>query len=93
MTYLMARLEVPDYDTWKRGTFDADPAGRAQSGARGHRICRSTENPNEVIVQVEFSSPEEAKAFRQRLGESNALDDVSLPAPPIIVEEAESVTY
>jgi hypothetical protein len=93
MTYLMARLDVPDFDTWKRETFDHDPAGRAKSGGKGHRICRGAEHPNEVIVQLEFSSAEQAKAFRQQLNASGALDHVGLAAPPVIVEETETVTY
>ena len=91
MTYLMARLDVADFDAWKQ-IFDSDPAGRVQA-ANGHRICRSTENANELIVQVDFDSAEQAKAFRDRLSASGALDRVKLPAPPIIVEETETIRY
>jgi protein required for attachment to host cells len=92
MTYLIARLEVPDFDTWKRDRFDQDPAGRAQAG-KGHRLYRSVENPNEVIVQVEFASADDARSFRERLGSSGAFDGLTVVAPPRIVEEAEAVTY
>jgi hypothetical protein len=95
MAYLMLRIEVPDFDTWKRELFDPDPAGRAGS-AKGHRIYRGVENPNELIVQVEFSSPEGAKSFRERLLGTGVLNDPragKTPAPPIVVEEEEAVSY
>ena len=91
MAYVMARLEVPDFDTWKQ-RFDGDPAARRDAGT-GHRLYRSSDNPNEVIVQVEFPSTEIAKSFRERLLASGAIDDLKLPAPPAVVEEAEAVSY
>jgi hypothetical protein len=91
MAYVMARLELPDYDEWKQ-RFDGDPAGRVQA-AEGHRLYRSVENPNEVIVQVEFESAEKAKSFREGLLASGAIDDLKLPAPPAVVEETEAVAY
>jgi hypothetical protein len=90
----MLRAETPDFDTWKE-LFDADPAGRKQA-AKGYLLYRGVDNPNAVIVQVEFSSTEEAESFRDRLAGSGALDDPrtgKLAAPPIIVEKAEAVTY
>jgi hypothetical protein len=91
----MLRAETPDFDTWKRELFDADAAGRKQA-AKGYRLYRGVDNPNEVIVQVEFSSVAEARSFRERLMGVGVLDDPrsgKLPAPPTIVEEAEVVTY
>jgi hypothetical protein len=95
MTYLMLRVEVPDFDTWKRELFDPDPAARAQA-AKSHRIYRGVENRNELIVQVEFSSAEQAKSFRERLLGTGVLEDPragKTPAPPIVVEEEEAVAY
>lgn len=92
MAYLMARIEVPDFDTWKRERFDADPAGRQES-ASGYRLYRSVENPDEVIVQAEFGTAEDARSFRERLTASGAFEGVKLPAPPLVVEEADAATY
>ena len=36
--------------------FDADPAGRAESGAVSHMVSRSVDNPNEAFIRVEFLS-------------------------------------
>ncbi|MBA2419521.1 MAG: hypothetical protein H0V57_00125 [Thermoleophilaceae bacterium] len=91
MSYITARIEVPDYDTFKE-RWDSDPVGRRQA-AIGHRLCRSVDNPNEVTVQVEFSSAAEAKSFRERLHTSGSMSNLKVLAPPVIVEEEETVAY
>lgn len=92
MALLMARLEVADYEAWKREKFDADSTGRL-GAATGHRIYRSTENTNEVFVHVEFPTPEEAILYRERLLGSGALEGVRASNEPGVVEEEETVTY
>jgi hypothetical protein len=92
MTYMLANFDVGDYDTWKRETFDADPAGRKQA-AKGHMISRSVDNPNDVFIRVEFGSVDEAKSFRERLMGSTALDNVTVKTPPTIVEVEDEATY
>jgi hypothetical protein len=91
MALLLTRIGVDDYDAWKP-MFDSDPAG-ARKAAQGHRISRSVENPNEVFVQVEFASADEAKAARERLLSSGVLDRVTVKTEPTVTEEAESVAY
>jgi hypothetical protein len=92
MTFLLAHFDVGDFDTWKRETFDADPAGRRQA-AKGHIVSRSVDNPNEVFVRVEFDSAEEAKSFRERLLASGVLDRVTVKTPPTVAEIADQQTY
>lgn len=88
---MLLHFETDDYDTWKP-MFDSDPAGRRQS-ATGHSISRSVDNPNSVFVRANFASVDEAKAFRQRLLDSGALNNVNVKVPPTVVEVAEEVTY
>ena len=92
MAFLMARLEVEDYEAWKREEFDADSTGRL-GAATGHRIYRSTENADEVFVQVEFPSSEEAVLYRERLLGSGAFEGLRASREPGVVEEEETVTY
>jgi len=91
---LLLNLEVEDYETWKPN-FDGDPAGRRESGATSHRIARAVDNPNEVFIRVEFPSVDEAKAFRQRLLDSGALDRPGMKVKdgPVVADVAETVTY
>src|SRR4051812_2993357 len=65
MAYLLAHFELDDYDAWKSGRFDQDPAGRAQSGAKRHQLFRAVEDGNQVFIGLEFASADEANAFRE----------------------------
>jgi hypothetical protein len=91
MAWVMTRIRVSDYEAWKE-MFDSDPPG-ARGAAKGHRILRSVEEPNDVVVQVEFDSAEEGNAARERLLASGVLERVTLQAGPTILEEAEAVAY
>ncbi len=91
MAFILTRIHVGDYDAWKP-MFDADTPGTRQS-ARGHRVLRSVEDPNEVFVQVEFASVDEAKAARERLLASGVLDRFSDKTGPTVVEEAETISH
>ena len=91
MAFIVTRISVGDYDTWKP-MFDKDEPG-ARRGAKGHRVLRGVENPNEVFVVVEFASPEEAKAGREKLLASGVLDRFSDKDLPKVVDEAEAVVY
>ena len=91
MASMLLHFETDDYDAWKQ-RFDSDPVGRTQS-ATGHIISRSVDNPGAVFVRTDYPSVEAAKAFRQRLLDSGALDLVNVKLPPTVVELAENVTY
>ena len=91
MSYMLTRIHVDEYDAWKP-VFDSDPAG-ARKEAKGHRILRSAEDPNELFIQVEFASAEKAAAARERLVSSGVLERVSVTAGPALAEEAETVAY
>jgi hypothetical protein len=53
---------VPDYDRWK-GAFDSDPVGREASGVRRYRILRAVDDPNYVMIDLEFDTPGHAQAM------------------------------
>ena len=91
MPFILTRINVGDYDRWKP-MFDKDEPG-ARSSAKGHRILRGVENPNEVLIMVEFGSLAEAMEGRERLLASGVLDRFPDKDPPKLVEEAEAVTY
>ncbi len=91
MAFIVTRIQVGDYDAWKP-MFDADTPGARQS-AKGHRVLRNIEDPNEVFIQVEFASSDDAKAARERLLASGVLDRFSDKSGPTVVEEAEAISY
>ena len=91
MAFIVTRINVGDYETWKP-MFDKDQPG-ARRAAKGHRVLRGVENPNEVFVLVEFASADDAKAGREKLLASGVLDRFADKDLPKVVEEAEAVAY
>jgi hypothetical protein len=89
--FLVTRIQVGDYDAWK-SMFDKDEPG-ARRAAKGHRVLRSLDDPNEVFVLVEFVSSEAASAARAKLLASGVLDRFPDKSLPRVVEDAETVTY
>lgn len=64
----VVRIEhsVPDFDRWKQA-FDRDPADRKGSGVRRYQVLRPTDDPNYVMVDLEFGSLGEADAFLRKM--------------------------
>ncbi|CAN5656341.1 hypothetical protein BH18ACT17_BH18ACT17_07380 [soil metagenome] len=62
MVVVRIEHQVPDYTTWKQA-FDSDPVGREQSGVLRYRILRAIDDPNYVMIDLEFDSVERAEAF------------------------------
>lgn len=62
MFVLHIEHNVPDYDRWK-AAFDSDPIGRKKSGVLRHRVSRTTDDANHVVVDLEFNTAEEAEAL------------------------------
>ena len=87
MALILTRIHVDDYDTWKP-MFDKDVPG-ARQAAKGHRILRNVDDPNEVFIQVEFDSAEDARTGREKLLASGVLDRFQDRTGPTVVEEAE----
>lgn len=94
MAFMVLNFEIDDYDAWKP-MFDEDPAGRRESGATGYVVSRAVDNPNEVFLRVEFPSVEQAKAFRERLIASGAMDrsGMRLKSGPTVADVDDATTY
>jgi ribosomal protein L35AE/L33A len=60
MIVLQIEHPVPDYNNWKKA-FDNDPVNRERSGVRSYKIFRQVDNPNYIIIELEFDSLDEAK--------------------------------
>jgi len=91
MGFILTRIQVGDYDTWKQ-LFDKDTPG-ARRDAKAHRVFRNADDPNEVFVMVEFASSEDAREGARRLLESGVLDRFSDKTGPTVLEQAEAVAH
>lgn len=62
MFILRIEHPVPDYQRW-RTAFENDPLDRRKAGVRRYRILRAIDEPNHVLVDLEFESRPEAESM------------------------------
>jgi hypothetical protein len=95
MPILQIEHKVRDFDAWKQG-FDGDPVGRQQGGVRRYRIARLVDDPNHVLIELEFDGQGEAETFRTGLQElwGRVGDRLGLEGPQArIVDTVETIEY
>jgi hypothetical protein len=84
--FLITRIQTRDYESW-RPMFDQDRP-RAREKAQVQRVLRSTEDPDEVFIYLEFSTLEEANEARDRLLTSGVLDRFDDKHGPNVLTDA-----
>ena len=92
MPVLRIQHSVLSYDGWK-AMFDSDPADRKGSGVLNYQIYQGVEDPNFVMIDLEFESVAQAEgllATMQQVWAGPAKDFMKNPAA-WIVEKAVSV--
>jgi heme-degrading monooxygenase HmoA len=62
MPYVLIRHKVADYGKWKRA-FDTHAATRKANGSKGGRLFRSADDPNEVVVLLQWNELRKARQF------------------------------
>jgi len=81
VTVLVLQHRVRDYDAWKP-VFDEHEPTRREHGAERHWVYRTSEDPNEVVVAVEFPSEEQARAFLEDPGLREAMQQAGVEGEP-----------
>ena len=66
MIILQAEHRVPDFAEWKK-LFDSDPADRAGSGVKKHRVSQHADDPNLVLIELSFDNRDTAEAMLEKL--------------------------
>jgi hypothetical protein len=62
MPILRIEHQVASFDGWKQA-FDSDPVDRKRSGVRRYRVLRSLDDPNYVMIDLEFDTKEQAESL------------------------------
>ena len=62
MPILRIEHRVASFDGWKQA-FDSDPVDRKRSGVRRYRVLRSLDDPNYVMIDLEFDTKEQAESL------------------------------
>jgi hypothetical protein len=95
MATLHVENQVHDYETWKT-VFDKFDRERRARGMRSYRIVRGADDPNRVLVDMEFDSTTRAEEFREFLRGVMATPQATAQLvdhrPPIVYEVAEEKT-
>ncbi len=79
MPHLLVRHKVQDYARWKPG-FDEHGATRKASSSKGGLLFRSADDPNELVILLEFEDLDKARAFagsddlREKMREVGVVD-------------------
>ena len=87
MAHIVTRIQTGDYDRW-RPMFEQDKP-QARQKARTVRVLRSVDDPNEVVIYLDFDSVNDALEARERLVSSGVLDRFDDVTGPLVLEEAE----
>jgi hypothetical protein len=94
MAILRIEHPVPDYEMWKRA-FDSDPVGRVRSGVRRYQVLRPVDDPNYVMIDLEFDTKREAEGLLAAMQEvwSRSGHSVSASQNARIAESVETKDY
>ncbi|MFN2439163.1 MAG: hypothetical protein ABR503_08180 [Chitinophagaceae bacterium] len=60
MIILQIEHKVANFDGWKK-VFDSDPINRKKSGVRRYGIYRRVDDPNYVVINLEFENLKNAE--------------------------------
>jgi uncharacterized protein (DUF1330 family) len=94
-TTLLIRYRIDDFDRYKP-VFDEFGENRRAHGAMGHRLFQLTNDPREMVVLVEFPSPEAAQGFLNDSERADALVRAGIERDTDraeLLEEVEQLQY
>jgi heme-degrading monooxygenase HmoA len=83
MPAVLIRHRVADYAAWKP-LFDDDGPARRANGSRGGSIYRSADDPNEVLVLLEWDDLDRARLFADSDDLREAMDRAGVTDRPEI---------
>ena len=94
MYILRIEHPVPDFEGWKKA-FDSDPVGREKSGVRRYQILRAVDEPNYVMIDLEFDTVSQAEALlaAMRVIWGRVEGTIMMNPQARIVESVEAKTY
>lgn len=94
MYILRIEHPVPNYAGWKQA-FDSDPVGREKLGVRRYQILRAVDDPNYVMIDLEFDTISQAEALlaAMRVVWGRVEGTIMMHPQSRIVEAVESKAY
>jgi heme-degrading monooxygenase HmoA len=93
MAYVLIEHRVGDFETFRKVYLD-DAGRRGRLGSRGGRVFRVADDPDNVIVMLEWDSVEHARDFADSLELEQAMEwstsNVSTPRVTVLDVALES---
>lgn len=92
MPYLLVRHKITDYQHWK-SAFDQHGATRKASGSKRGVLLRNIQDPNELVIIVEFEDLSQARQFahsddlQKKMREAGVIDQPNI----YFLEEIEDI--
>jgi len=81
MVTSVMNFNVADYGHW-RPFFESLEGLRQSHGQIGHRVLQSMENPNELIILIDWEDGERASAYFASPDLQAAMKDSGMQGPP-----------
>ena len=75
------RHKVADFNKWK-AAYDAHDSARKQYGCKKSEVFTNTQNPNEVLVVMEWDSKEQAAKFDASASLKEAMQHAGVVSAP-----------
>jgi hypothetical protein len=66
MVTLQIEHRILKFEDWKKA-FDSDPIDRKKSGVKRYTVFRPTDDPNYVVINLEFEDLDQAKSALESL--------------------------
>ena len=94
MPHVLVRVKVEDYVRWKP-VYDGMEGLRKANGASDARVFRNTDDPNEVVVLLEWDNMENARRYTglPELREAMQRGGTIGPADILYLDQVEHMTY
>ena len=83
MPAMLIRHKIVDYGAWKP-VFDEHQTTRRANGSRGGRTFRCADDPNEVVILLEWDDLERARLFADSDDLREAMDRAGVTDRPDI---------
>jgi len=84
MVYIQVQHTVEDFDRWK-AAFDKNASARKAGGGTGKNdILRDAENPNQLVVTLEWDDLDKARQFGQSQELREAMQNAGVVGPPTV---------
>ena len=84
MPYVMFHSKVEDYAKWK-AVFDGNVNMRKEAGSKGGYLFQGADNPNELVIFLEWDDLDKARRFTASDELREAMQKAGVAGPPTIV--------